>query len=91
MGLTNQAIIFKFHKIKWMTIQNKKGVYIIYKTTLKLYHSRLYCQTPQPFFLVTVVSHAGDEDEIFGSVLQSCQFGDLVKLLIAHFSMWKNI
>ena len=35
--------------------------------------------------------HAGDEDDVFGSVLQSCQFGDLVELLIAHFSMWKNI
>jgi len=34
-----------------------------------------------------VSSHAGDEDAVFGSVLQSRQFGDLVELLIAHFSM----
>lgn len=43
------------------------------------------------FSLVIVFSHAGDEDDVFGSVLQSCQFGDLVELLIAHFSMWKNV
>lgn len=43
------------------------------------------------FVLVIGFSHAGDEDDVFGSVLQSCQFGDLVELLFAHFSMWKNI
>lgn len=46
---------------------------------------------PQPSFLTTVFLHAGDEDDIFGSVLQSCQLGDLVELLIAHFSVWKHI
>lgn len=32
--------------------------------------------------------HAGDEDDVFGSVLQRCEFGDLVELLIADFSVW---
>ena len=40
---------------------------------------------------VLAFSHAGDEDAVFGSVLQRRQFGDLMELLVADFSVVENI